>query len=148
MAGDGRNGRPDRYEIKRLYEEEGFSCSQLAKMYGVTRQSIHESLVRLDTKFRKVRLLPFVMYDGIKWTISKTTGYYRSTVDRKKHVSLHRYVWEKHHGEIPKGYDIHHIDWDKCNNSIENLELICHREHARKYPHRINKYNKCKKELM
>jgi hypothetical protein len=145
MANNGRAGRPDRHEIKQLYEQSGYSCSQLAKMYGVTRQSIHELLTRLNTNFRKTKPLPFIVYDNIKFTISKSTGYYRSTTDRKKQVVLHRYVWEKNFGEIPKGYDIHHIDWDKTNNKIENLELICHKEHSRKYPHRQNQYTKCKK---
>lgn len=146
MANDGRNGRPDRYEIKRLYEEDGYSCSQLAAMYGITRQSVHELLVRVGTNFRKNKELPFIMYDGRKWTISKSTGYYRCTKSRKVHVSLHRYVWEKHNGPIPDGYDIHHIDWNKLNNDISNLELISHSEHSRKYAHRKNKYNKWKKE--
>ena len=146
MAAEGRKGRKDRYEIKRLYEEEGYSCSQLGQMFGVSRQSIHETLVRLNTKFRKTKPLPFLMYDGLKWTISKTTGYYRSTTHRKKHVSLHRYVWEKHNGIIPLGFDIHHIDWNKTNNDISNLELISHSEHASKYPHGKNQFNKCKKE--
>ena len=41
-----------------------------------------------------------------------------------------RKVWESHHGSIPKGFHIHHIDHDITNNSVENLELLSAREHA------------------
>jgi uncharacterized protein YjcR len=141
-----RKGRPDRYEIKRLYEEGGFSCSQLAKMYGVTRQSIHELLTRLNTQFRKTKPLPFVIFNGRKFTISSSTGYYRCTKSRKKHISLHRYVWETHYGEIPPGYDIHHLDRDRTNNNIENLELISHSEHSSRYAYGQNQFTVKKNE--
>ena len=36
----------------------------------------------------------------------------------------HRIVYEKHHGPIPSGYDVHHRDGDKLNNDISNLELL------------------------
>ena len=39
------------------------------------------------------------------------------------------YVWEKHNGPVPEGYDIHHIDHDKSNNDIENLVAIPESEH-------------------
>lgn len=42
----------------------------------------------------------------------------------QKTVKLHRVIWETANGEIPKGYDIHHIDKNRQNNSISNLELI------------------------
>ena len=35
-----------------------------------------------------------------------------------KLLSLHRMVWTCYNGEIPDGYDIHHIDFDKNNNDI------------------------------
>lgn len=44
---------------------------------------------------------------------------------------LHRVVWEYHNGKIPKGYDIHHIDGDKSNNQIENLQCLTRKEHRR-----------------
>lgn len=122
--------RKDRDEIKRMYEN-GFSCSQLSKMYGVTRQSIHILLTRMGTQFRKTKLLPYIMYDGRKWTISKTTGYYRDTAERKHNVSLHRYIWEKHNGPIPCNYDIHHIDENKSNNDLSNLQMILKANHTR-----------------
>ena len=37
---------------------------------------------------------------------------------------MHRYIWEQVNGSIPKGYDIHHIDHNKDNNDISNLELM------------------------
>ena len=42
-----------------------------------------------------------------------------------KHKGLHQYIWMcANKADIPKGYDIHHIDGNKLNNSIYNLELI------------------------
>lgn len=38
-------------------------------------------------------------------------------------MSIHRKIWTSHHGSIPKGRHIHHIDGNKHNNNIDNL--IC-----------------------
>jgi hypothetical protein len=43
----------------------------------------------------------------------------------------HRRVWRKHHGPVPVGFFIHHIDGDKQNNDIGNLELVTALEHKR-----------------
>ena len=32
--------------------------------------------------------------------------------------------------DIPNGFDIHHIDGNKLNNSIYNLELVNHKKHV------------------
>ena len=37
---------------------------------------------------------------------------------------LHREIWKHHHGSIPNGHVIHHVDGDKTNNDIENLVCI------------------------
>lgn len=39
--------------------------------------------------------------------------------------------WEYNNGAIPKGYDIHHKNKNKLDDSIENLEIIKHNEHAK-----------------
>jgi len=44
---------------------------------------------------------------------------------------LHRAVWELNNGEIPKGYDIHHIDFDHVNNQLSNLALLPEKEHCK-----------------
>lgn len=43
---------------------------------------------------------------------------------------LHRAVWEAHFGPIPKGYQIHHVDGDRSNNRIENLDCLPGSAHA------------------
>ena len=55
-------------------------------------------------------------------------GYITSTLtddDGVQHsIKFHRFIWECVNGEIPEGFDIHHINGDKMNNSINNLELM------------------------
>lgn len=41
----------------------------------------------------------------------------------------HRYVWEQVNGPIPSGCIIHHIDGNKTNNNIANLQLMTKKEH-------------------
>ena len=78
------------------------------------------------------------MYNGIKFTISKSTGYYRRT-DGDREL-MHIYVWKKERGEIPKGWDIHHIDFNKENNNINNLKCLPKSEHTRLYSPHHNQY--------
>lgn len=49
----------------------------------------------------------------------------------KNRTFIHRLVWEKYNGEIPDGYQIHHIDGNKLNNDISNLQLLSAEEHTR-----------------
>lgn len=61
-------------------------------------------------------------------------------------IGVHRVIWMVANGcDIPEGYDVHHIDGDKHNNSIYNLELIdatIHRsEHAKEMTYEIRRNN-------
>lgn len=55
---------------------------------------------------------------------------------------MHRYVWEYHNGKIPLKHDIHHINHDKTDNRLENLELYTKSEHAKKFNTGNNQYGK------
>ena len=69
-----------------------------------------------------------VMFMGRKYRRDKVTGYYICTSgDRKR---LHVAMWENYWGrEVPGGCVIHHLDWNKTNNAIENLVCLTHEEH-------------------
>lgn len=67
-----------------------------------------------------------IEFEGKTWHKRKGKGDYYFTL-----VSLHRAVWEAAYGTIPKGYHIHHINDDKHDNRIENLELLSHSEHSK-----------------
>lgn len=49
----------------------------------------------------------------------------------KKRKYAHILVWEKHNGPIPKGYEIHHINYDRLDNRIKNLSCMPQIEHSR-----------------
>ena len=71
----------------------------------------------------------YAIVDGYKFRKDKKTGYYLSNRINGKRYRLHRYIYQKYYGEIPKGYDIHHIDHNKDNNEIENLQLLTSTKH-------------------
>lgn len=59
-------------------------------------------------------------------------GYFRYAKDSEGRLRFeHSIVWESHHGKIPMGMQIHHKDFDKGNNDIENLQLVTPLEHKR-----------------
>lgn len=66
-------------------------------------------------------------FDGIKFILTDK-GYYRHNGLRKY---MHRYVWEYYNGKIPSGYEVHHIDFDRSNNDISNLQLLTKKEHKK-----------------
>lgn len=72
----------------------------------------------------------FQYYNGLKFTRDDKTGYYLNSTLR---IRMHRYVWVCEKGDIPKGYDVHHIDHDRSNNDISNLELLTMHEHRKQH---------------
>lgn len=73
------------------------------------------------------------VYCGYKFRKDPKTGYYLCSkkTDANKRERLHEYVWRSVNGEIPKGYHIHHIDKNKDNNEISNLQLLSIAEHMK-----------------
>lgn len=72
-------------------------------------------------------------------------GYVRvKPINGYKHCTIHQYIWICVNGDIPEGYDIHHIDGNKQNNSIYNLELIEKTEHIREHKQNISDETKRK----
>jgi hypothetical protein len=53
---------------------------------------------------------------------------YMRGVDKKLRVTVHRAVFEAFNGKIPSGMQINHIDGDKKNNRLDNLECVSSKE--------------------
>lgn len=70
--------------------------------------------------------------DGFKFLKDKKTGYYLSTSKiGNVRPRLHVYMWQKYNGDIPKGYEVNHIDENKDNNEISNLMLMSKHDHLK-----------------
>jgi predicted DNA-binding protein YlxM (UPF0122 family) len=117
----------------------GLSLEQVSKELMVTRQCVYVAFKKRGFVLRGVNFRPLQIYDGKKFTL-RNTGYYSLTTDKR--CLMHRYVWEKERGAIPPKWDIHHIDNDKSNNKISNLEWLPKSEHTRKYSPHNNQYTK------
>ena len=61
----------------------------------------------------------------------KDNGYYFLILYKNnvsKNLYIHRLVMENFSKEIPDGYEVNHIDGNKANNHISNLEIVTHQE--------------------
>lgn len=74
-----------------------------------------------------------IIYDNRSFSLGTTKRYYFATV-KGRHVSLHRYKYEKEIGAIPDGWHIHHKDRNCFNNDIDNLEAIDPKAHSQLHP--------------
>ena len=68
-----------------------------------------------------------IYYEG-HYYCPKGNGYYYNSHLRKH---LHQMVWITERGSIPKGYEVHHVDFNRENNDISNLVCITRAEHRR-----------------
>jgi hypothetical protein len=124
-----------------MYEayKSGLSLAEVGKMFGMTRQSVYDGFSRRGYVLRERNWQPIQILDGIKFTVRKQGYYGATTGDRKL---MHRYVWEKQHGPIPEGYEVHHVDHDRSNNEISNLEIYTKSDHARLFSTGSNQHTK------
>lgn len=89
------------------YDEESPSC--LVRDYDIPAVNQHGGNKTRKTKGLSTGRLSRRGY----WEVSYKDFLYKA----------HRIVYEIHHGEIPEGSFIDHIDGNKSNNKIENLRL-------------------------
>lgn len=75
--------------------------------------------------------LNIVLHDPNKYkTVPKEK---RNDNSGKVSILLHHLVYAWFNGEVPYGKEIHHIDEDHFNNSIDNLEALTPSEHRAKH---------------
>ena len=68
-----------------------------------------------------------MLWDGSTWYYNKRARYY---YDRNG-MLLHRAVWSRVHGPVPVGYEVHHINRERWDNRLANLELLTVSDHRR-----------------
>ena len=75
-------------------------------------------------------------------TISKwECGYTRIKTGDNEWEFIQRYVWRKHHGEIPPGHSVIFLDGNTDNYNIENLALVNRNELMKYNSMRLNSDN-------
>lgn len=67
-----------------------------------------------------------IIYKGERYYLNKDNRYVCPS-DKGKQLS--REIWKDNFGDIPEGYEIHHIDCDPSNNDIDNLLCLSAEEH-------------------
>lgn len=86
---------------------------------------------RLDVLERDLTAPPVVeviddkhqKFNGVTYRQDKS-GHYVSS-----NRNLHRDIWYYFNGEIQKGFVIHHVDFNKANNSLSNLQCLTDSAH-------------------
>ena len=83
----------------------------------------------------KDKIFPDYFIDPITAVITNSKGEIQRTYIKRgrpyfKNCPIH--CWQMHtHIGYKKGYDIHHIDENKMNNSLSNLIYLTHSEHTK-----------------
>lgn len=129
--------------MKKLYFKNKWDYRKIADFFGLkSKSSIYE-------RFKKLGLIARTNTDlktGFKHSKKTRIKISEALCKRKepyiyrgyrmirignKFFEEHKVVWKKHYGKIPKGYDIHHRDFNKLNNSVENLKCMKHGDHTK-----------------
>lgn len=102
----------------------------------------------------------WISKDGLVYRYSKTEdklvlcsfcgsdkGYMRLRTSYKPTYFVHRLIWEAFNGEIPEGMQIDHINNDRTDNRLENLQLVtCSENNRLKYERGYAGHNNNRKD--
>lgn len=138
--------------IEKLYVQEGKSCLTIGKMIGKNAKAVSRYLKKFGIKSRPFSTkglqtrLGAVLSEEIRDKIRqshlkngtqkhKHKGYimvYKPNhpYAQKNYVPEHRLIVEQEIGRYLESYEIiHHIDEDKTNNNLNNLQITTRAEH-------------------
>lgn len=119
--------KPDIATTAAMYDlyRGGQSCTQVAAVFGVTRQNVWDRLRRQGFKLRpcpRNLALPFIEFDGARYAPNKDNYFRKTTGDRSL---LHWDIWQKANGrKIKRGWVVRFVDGDRMNHEADNLESV------------------------
>ena len=109
---------------------QGKMIKQIAKEIGVTRDTIGYWLRANNIKTKSPCRENHPQWKGGRF-VGKKDGYIRVRTEQimdngyALYMLEHRFVMEKHLGrKLKKDEIVHHIDGDRQNNNVENLEIL------------------------
>ena len=133
-----RGMNDEEFKLFLIKEYKTKSISQIAKELGVTQNAIRKYFKKYNIEFinRRKELVSGENnpnWNGGRHIHNGYIGIYATdnTHNNKRNcVYEHQLVMEKHIGRyLEKGEVVHHIDFDKTNNDINNLKLMKNSEH-------------------
>lgn len=120
-----------KYLLERYRTDTVYSIAKKASK-KITKRSfnaIHHKLRELITK-DSVENINEVEAEGKIFKAKAISSYLHIWIPKERvYYPLHHWVWEQHYGDIPTGYHIHHINGNRLDNRIENLQLMLARDH-------------------
>ena len=99
----------------------GKSFEEIGALYGYTRKKVYGMLV--SRGYEVQRRYKYIEIDGMRFAPHPPRGWYRQIGNGKDRKWLHRYLWEKANGPIPKSHHVQYRDGNPENNDLSNLVL-------------------------
>ena len=93
-----------------------------ANVYKISNMGLVKSMNYKCTGKERI-LKPLKMKNGYLYVSLRIDG---KTVTK----SIHRLVWEAFNGPIPEGMQVNHINEDRTDNRLENLNLLTNKENC------------------
>ena len=128
----------DKETLEKLYIEDGLSTREIAKKVGLSFGWVWRQLKNFSIPTRTITKSKMGHYvtDEARENMSIAQQGRGGKNIKRNCRNIARKVWEKYWREkVPKGYLIHHVDWNMENNDICNLALVTYGFHVR-----IHKY--------
>ena len=117
-------------DLTGYYVDRKWTVGKIAKLYGYDSYMVVEMLKEHGITLRKGPGGKRVWSTEGDRLLTKD-GYVNIKIEGKW-VAEHRYVWEKIHGPLPKGWIVHHINGVRNDNSPENLLGMSRNKHHSK----------------
>ena len=122
-------------KMEQLYNE-GLNLKEVGKLAGIGPVGVWKRFKKEGITLRK-----HGMEKGTVWAVKKRgkeflgqdgRWWVRNVRPEQKKASVHRsvVVFEEAFGPVPKGYVVHHKDFNKENDSLDNLELMTSAQHG------------------